>query len=127
MQFGTMNGPGDFQGYINNAVREALDDFASAYLDDIMIYSNSEEEHDDNVKSIMQRLLEAGLYLKPAKCEFHEGTIRSLRLNISTSWNSIDDDKVESVRNWSREKKADNGWLTKCREVLQFIGFCNYY
>jgi len=42
MQFGTTNAPADFQGYINNAIREALDDFASAYLDDVLIHSDSE-------------------------------------------------------------------------------------
>jgi len=54
MQFGTTNALADFQGYINNAIREALDDFASAYLDDVLIYSDSEEEHVSHVKWIMQ-------------------------------------------------------------------------
>jgi hypothetical protein len=63
IQFGTTNAPADFQGYINNAIREALDDYASAYLDDILIYSDSEEEHVGHVKWIMQRLLEVGLSL----------------------------------------------------------------
>jgi hypothetical protein len=54
MQFGTTNAPADFQGYINNAIMEAMDDFASAYLDDVLIYSNSEEEHVGHVKWIMQ-------------------------------------------------------------------------
>jgi len=76
MQFGTTNALADFQGYINNAMREALDDFESAYLDNVLIYSDSEEEHVSHVKWIMQRLLEAGLYLKPEKCEFHKETVR---------------------------------------------------
>ena len=54
MQFGTTNAPADFQGYINNAIREALDDFASAYLDDVLIYSDSKEDHVGHVKWIMQ-------------------------------------------------------------------------
>jgi hypothetical protein len=45
MQFGTTNGPADFQSYINHAMREAFDDFASAFLDDVVIYSDSEDEH----------------------------------------------------------------------------------
>jgi len=53
MQFGTTNAPADFQGYINNTIREALDDFASAYLDDVLIYSDSEEEHVGHVKWVM--------------------------------------------------------------------------
>jgi hypothetical protein len=50
MQFGTTNAPADFQGYINHTIREALDYFASAYLDDILIYNNSIEEHEEHVK-----------------------------------------------------------------------------
>jgi len=127
MQFGTTNAPADFQGYINNAIREALDDFASAYLDDVLIYSNSEEEHVGHVKWIMQRLLEAGLYLKPEKCEFHKESVRYLGLIISTKGISMDEDKVETVRNWSKEKKTENGRLNNLFEVQQFLGFCNYY
>jgi len=127
MQFGTTNAPADFQGYINNAMREALDNFASAYLDDVLIYSNSEEEHVEHVKWIMQRLLDAGLYLKPKKCEFHKETVRYLGLIISTKGISMDEDKVETVRNWSEEKKTENGRLNNLFEVQQFLGFCNYY
>jgi len=49
MQFGTTYAPADFPGYINNAIRQALDDFASAYLDNVLIYSNSEEEIEGHV------------------------------------------------------------------------------
>jgi len=90
MQFGTTNAPADFQGYINNTITEALDDFASAYLDDILIYSDSKEEHVEHVKWVMKRLLEAGLYLKPEKCEFHKETVRYLGLIISTKGISMD-------------------------------------
>jgi hypothetical protein len=104
-----------------------LDDFASAYLDDVLIYSDSEEEHGVHVKWIMQRLLEAGLYLKPEKCEFHKETVRYLGLIISTKGISMDEDKVETVRNWSNEKNTANGQLNNLFEVQQFLGFCNYY
>jgi hypothetical protein len=50
MQFWTTYAPAGFKGYINDAIREALDDFASAYLDDVLIYSDSEEEHVGHVK-----------------------------------------------------------------------------
>jgi len=65
MQFGTTNAPADFQGYINDSIPETLDCFASAYLDDIQIYSNSIEEQAEHVDWIMEWLLRAGLYLKP--------------------------------------------------------------
>jgi hypothetical protein len=127
MQFGTTNAPADFQGYINDTIREALDRFASAYLDNILIYSNSIEEHEEHVKWIMERLLKAGLYLKPEKCEFHKETVKYLGLIISTNGVSMDPDKVDTVRNWSREKKTANGRLNNLFEVQQFLGFCNYY
>jgi len=75
MQLGTTNTPADFTGYINNIIREALEDFASAYLDDILTHSDSKEEHVEHVKWVMQHLLGAGLYLKPEKCEFHKETV----------------------------------------------------
>jgi len=127
MQFGTTYAPADFQGYINNTIREDLDDFASAYLDDILLYSDSEEEHVEHVKWVMRRLLEAGLYLKPEKCKFHKETVRYLGLIISTMGISMAEDKDETVRNWSREKKTKNGRLNNLLEVQQFFGFCNYY
>ena len=127
MQFATTNAPADFQGYTNTAIREALDDFASAYLDDFLIYGNSEDEHVRYVKSIMQRLLEAGLYLQPEKCQFHKETVRYLCLIISTKGIAMDEDKVETVWNCSREKKTKKGRLNNLFKVQQFLRFCNYY
>jgi hypothetical protein len=72
-------------------------------------------------------LLEAGLYLKPEKCEFHKETVTYLGLIISTKGISMDDDKIETVRNWSREKKTENERLNNLFEVQQFVVFCNYY
>jgi len=59
MWFGTTNVSAGFQEYINNAIWETLDNFAGAYLDDVLIYGNSEEEHVEHVQWVMQRLLEA--------------------------------------------------------------------
>jgi hypothetical protein len=97
MQFGTTNAPADFQGYINNTIREALDRLASTYLDDILIYSNSIEEHEEHVMWIMERLLKAGLYLKPEKYEFLKETVKYLEFIISKDGVSMDPDKVDKV------------------------------
>jgi len=104
-----------------------LDGFALADLDDILIYSDSEEERVEHVKWVMKRLLEAGEYLKPEKCEFHKETVRYLGLIISTTGISMDEDKVETMRNWSREEKTKNGRLNNLFKVQLFSGFCNYY
>jgi len=97
------------------------------HLDNVLIYSNSEEEHVGHVKWIMQRLLEAELYMKPDNCRFHKETVRYLRLVISTKGISMNEDKVGTVRNRSREKKPGNGRLNYLVKVKQFLGFCNYY
>jgi hypothetical protein len=123
MQFGTTNAPADFQGYINNTIGEALDVFASAYLDHILIYSNSVQEHKQHVKWVMERLLEAGLYVKPEKYDFYRDSVKSLGLVISTNGILINQDKVNTVQNWSPEKKTANGQLKTLFEVQQFLGF----
>jgi hypothetical protein len=99
MQFGTTNAPADFQGYINNAIGEALHDFATAYLDDVLIYRNAKEEHVGNLKWIIQCLLDAGLYLNAEICMFHTETVRYFWLIISTKGISMDEDMVDRVQN----------------------------
>jgi hypothetical protein len=126
-QFGTTHAPADFQGYLTNAIREALDDFATAYLDDLLIYTNSAEEHVGYVKWSMQQLLEAGVYLKPVKYELHKKIERYLGWIISTQGISMDEDKVDTVRNWSWEKKTHNRWVNDTFAVPQFQVFCNNY
>jgi hypothetical protein len=104
-----------------------LDNFASAYLDNILIHSNSIEEHEEHVIWIMQCLLEARLYLIPEKCEFHKETVKYLSHIISTKGISMDQDKVDTVRNWSREKKTANRHLNNLFKVQKFVVFCNYH
>jgi len=64
MPFGLTGAPGSFQAYINDIIRECLDRFAIAYMDDILIYSNSLQEHILHVCNILQKLLTAGLFVK---------------------------------------------------------------
>jgi len=75
---------------------------------------------------MMQRLLEAGLYQKPEQCESHKETVRYLGLIILTKGISMDEDKDETIRNWSRGMKMKNGRLNICFKVKQFPGFCKY-
>jgi len=96
-----MNDPADFDGYMNSTIMKTLDDFALTYLDDILIYSDWEENHVEHVKWVMQCLLEAGLYLKPEEWECHQETVRYLGLIISSKGISMDAEHVETVRNWS--------------------------
>jgi transposase InsO family protein len=127
MQFGTTNASADFQGYINNTIQEAQDVFASAYPDNILIYSNSAKDHEQHVKWVKEHLLQAGLYVKPEKYDFHRDTVKYLGLLISTKGILMNQDKVNTVQNWSPEKETANGRLNNLFEVPKFLSFCNYF
>jgi hypothetical protein len=71
MPFGLTNAPTSFQHFINNVLRYYLDVFVTAYVDDILIFSNNLEEHRKHVPEVLEALSEVGLHLKPEKCEFH--------------------------------------------------------
>lgn len=64
MPFGVVNGPATFQGYINSVLREYLDRFCIAYLDDILIYSVDPSQHTNDVRAVLKRLLKHGLFVK---------------------------------------------------------------
>ena len=80
--FGLTNAPASFQHLINDTLREFLDVFCTTYLDDILIYSDTLEEHKAHVTSTLRKLESAGLYLKPEKCKFHIQKIKYLGLYI---------------------------------------------
>lgn len=69
----------------------------------------------------------AGLYLRPEKFEFHNEIARYLGLNISTNGISMDEDKVETIRNRSQEKKIENGRVNNLFDIQHIVGLCNYY
>lgn len=119
MPFGLTNGPASFQHYVNDALREYLDIFCTAYLDDILIYSNSLEEHQRHVKQVLQRLREFGLQADIAKCEFHVQEVQYLGLVVSTNGIQMDPRKVSAVVHWPTPKNV--------KDVQSFLGFANFY
>lgn len=100
MPFGLYNALGTFQSYINDALREFLDEFASAYLDDCLIFSDTFEEYIRYIKAVMQRLLDASLQLDINKCKFYIYETKYLRLIISEHSIRIDLEKVATIQNW---------------------------
>jgi hypothetical protein len=68
MPFSLTNAPADFQHFINNIVRLYLDIFVTAYLDDIVIYSDNLKDYQDYGLKVLEALSKAGLHLKPEKC-----------------------------------------------------------
>ncbi len=97
--FGLCNAPGIFQSYINKILYEYLDKFYSVYLNDILIYSDTEEEHLEYVKVILKKLRKAGLYLDIKKCEFNVKIIKYLSLIIINEGIKMDPVKIKTIQN----------------------------
>jgi hypothetical protein len=82
MPFGLTGALATFQRFINDSLYDYLDQFCSVYLDDILIYSKTREEHEEHVCKVLQRLREAGLYTKLSKCEFFVTKTKFLSLIV---------------------------------------------
>ena len=116
--FGLAQAPAYFQALINK-VLQVLHKFAVTYLDDIIIFSKTEEEHLEHLRIIFQRLKEAGLKLKRAKCEFMKKQIQYLGHLISFNGIQPLPEKLESIKNMPAP------WSPK--EDKQFLGLAGYY
>ncbi|MBW0581713.1 hypothetical protein O181_121428 [Austropuccinia psidii MF-1] len=75
MPFGLKNGPASFQNLVNDIFADFLDVFVGVNLDDIVVFSSSEEEHVKHVSSFLQRLRENNLFAKASKCVFHDSSV----------------------------------------------------
>jgi hypothetical protein len=98
LPFSLNNAPTDFQHFINDILYLYLDVFITAYLDNILIYSNNLNNHWDYVLKVLEALSEAGLHLKPEKCEFHYQEVKYLGLIISTNGTKMDPAKVATMQ-----------------------------
>ena len=102
MPFGLTNAPATCQRCVNNTLREYLDVFCVCYLDDILIYTKdgSLSEHRKQVRLILRKLTEAGLFVKPEKCEFETTKTTFLGFVISPDGIFMDTEKVSAVKDW---------------------------
>ena len=99
MQFGLMNTPAIFQKRINSVLGEHLDEFIIVYLDNIIIYSNSEEEHFQYIKQVLQRLADEKMPVAIKKYEFHITKTEFCRFIIELGKLSMDLKKIEVIVN----------------------------
>ena len=95
--FGLTNAPATYQALINNVLRHHLDKTVVAYLNDILVYSENEEEHVQHVLKVLKYLKQAGLLLKPEKYEFHKKKVDFLGYDISTEGVQMSQDKIKDI------------------------------
>ena len=100
MPFGLTNAPAVFQHMANDIFRDLLDICLIIYLDDLLIYSKTQEEHDSHVLFVLNRLHENGLYAKLEKCSFDCKQVEFLGYVISSKGISMDLAKVKIVLEW---------------------------
>jgi len=109
MLFGMTNSPATFQTMMNDIFQNLIaEGIVVVYLDDILIFTKTEEEHAQAVRRMLQVLKENKLFLRPEKCEFYKQRIECLGLVISENEVSMDPVKVAGVREWpTPENKTD--------------------
>jgi hypothetical protein len=119
MPFGLCNAPATFQAYINEAIKGILDEFCIIYLDDILIYSQTAEEHERHVCEVLARLKRANLYAKLSKCRFHQAEVRFLGFIVGRNGIRIDPDRVRTVSEWPTPQSY--------HDIQVFLGFTGYF
>ena len=119
MPFGLTNAPAVFQHMANDIFRDFLDIFLIIYLDDLLIYSKTQEEHDIHVRKVLERLRKYGLYAKLEKCSFDSEQVEFLGYTISSKGIFMDPAKVKTILEWQPPRSV--------RDVQCFLGFANFY
>ena len=119
LPMGLCNAPGTFMQLMNETFADMLDKSVLCFLDDILIYSRTEEEHVQHVRAVLRRLKERKLYGKLSKCEFMQREVEFLGHRIGADGLRMAPDKVGAVREWPRP--------TSVTEVRSFLGLANFY
>jgi hypothetical protein len=119
MPFGLTNAPATFCNLMNNVFHDYIDKFVVVYLDDIVVYSESFDDHLCHLRLVLSRLRENSLYVKEEKCDFARKDILFLGHRISLGKILMDDGKVKAIHDWPPPKTVS--------ELRSFLGLANYY
>ncbi|GKA16657.1 DNA/RNA polymerases superfamily protein [Tanacetum coccineum] len=117
--FGLTNAPAVFMDLMNRIFHEYLDKFVIVFIDDILVYSKSEEEHERHLRIVLEILRQKKLYAKFSKCEFWLQQVAFLGHIVSADGIIMDPSKVEAITKWPRP--------TTVTEVRSFLGLAGYY
>ena len=119
MPFGLTNAPTAFMDLMHRAFQPYLNQFVVVFVDDILIYFQSEKEHENHLRVVLQLLRDHQLYAKFSKWKFLPTEVRFLGHVVSASGVSVDPEKVEAVMSWERPKSIF--------EIRGFLGLVGYY
>ncbi|GJV83173.1 putative reverse transcriptase domain-containing protein [Tanacetum coccineum] len=117
--FGLTNAPAVFMDLMNRVVHEYLDRFVIVFIDGILVYSKTREEHEDHLRIVLEILRQKKLYAKFSKCDFWLGQVAFLGHIVLADGITMDPTKVEVITKWPRP--------TIVTEVRSFLGLAGYY
>jgi len=119
MPFGLTNAPTAFQRFVNTVFADMLNICIVMYLNDILIYSEDMESHQQNVREVLCHLQLHGLFTKPEKCEFHSDLVEYLGYCLSLEGLTMSPDKIQTISDWPEPRKV--------KDIQSFLGFTNFY
>jgi hypothetical protein len=119
MPFGLANAPAAFQNLMNDLFREFNEEFVVVYIDDILIFSKCQADHDRHVKLVLAKLQEHNLVCKLEKCQFDVTELEFLGCIVSAQGIRMDPAKLATTHAWPVP--------TSVKELQSFLGFVNYY
>ena len=119
MPFGLTNALAAFMDLMNRVFQPYLDQFCVVFIDDILVYSRDEQEHEQHLKIVLQTLREKKLYAKLSKCDFWLKEVSFLGHFMSAEGIRVDPAKMEVVVNWKLPRSVT--------EVRSFLGLAGYY
>ena len=119
MPFGVTNAPATFQRMMNSIFKEELDDFVLVYLDDILIFSETLQEHIKHIKTALEKLRTAKLYARLHKCAFFQKKVEYLGFDVSSQGIQPSPEKVRTIVEWPR--------LQSVKDVRSFLGLASFY
>jgi hypothetical protein len=119
MSFDLMNVPAYFIYLMNSVFMDYLDKFVVVFIDDILIYSQNEQAHEEHLRKVLQRLRDYQLYAKLSKCEFWVSEVLFLGHIINREGLAVDPKKVTAILDWKAPKDV--------RGIKSFIGMAGYY
>nr|GFD03476.1 putative reverse transcriptase domain-containing protein [Tanacetum cinerariifolium] len=118
MPFGLTNASAVFMDLMNRVCKPYLDKFVIVFIDDILIYSKDEKEHEEHLKAFLDLLKKEKLYAKFSKCEFWIPKVQFLDHIIDSRGIHVDPAKIESIKDWASLKTP-----TEIRQILGLVGY----
>ncbi|KAL0533999.1 hypothetical protein IC582_028276 [Cucumis melo] len=119
MSFGLTNAPAVFMDLMNMVFKDFLDSFVIVFIDDILIYSKTEVEHEEHLRQVLETLRANRLHAKFSKCEFWLKKVSFLGHVVSSEGVSVDPAKIEAVTNWPRPSTVS--------EIHSFLGLAGHF